>query len=68
MKPEAFSCVACGLKIAGFSKLLAAGLGNTYILTSHYDAVSNSRSYSLGSLGKAFTADVPFLGNCRPVA
>jgi hypothetical protein len=39
MKPESFSCVACGLKIAGFSKLLAAGLGNTYISTSHYDAV-----------------------------
>jgi hypothetical protein len=39
MKPEAFSCVACGLKIAGFSKLFAAGLGNTYISTSHYDAV-----------------------------
>jgi hypothetical protein len=38
MKPEAFSCVACGLKIAGFSKLLAADLGNTYISTSHYDA------------------------------
>jgi hypothetical protein len=39
MKPEAFSCVACGLKIAGFSRLLAAGLGNTFISTSHYDAV-----------------------------
>lgn len=39
MKPEIFSCVACGLKIAGFSKLLAAGLGDTYISTSHYDAV-----------------------------
>jgi hypothetical protein len=30
--------------------------------------VSNSRSYSLGSLGRAFTADVSFLGNCWPVA
>lgn len=39
MKPEAFSCIACGLKIMGFSKLLGAGLGNTYISTSHYDAV-----------------------------
>lgn len=38
-KPEAFSCVACGLKITGFSKLLATGLGNTYVSTSHYDAV-----------------------------
>ena len=39
MKPETFSCIACGLKISGYSKLLAAGLGNTYISTSHYDAV-----------------------------
>jgi DNA-directed RNA polymerase subunit RPC12/RpoP len=39
MKPEAFSCVACGLKIAGFSKLLAAGLGNTFISSSTYDAI-----------------------------
>lgn len=39
MKPEAFSCVACGLKISGYSKLLAAGLGNTFVSTSHYDAV-----------------------------
>jgi hypothetical protein len=39
MKPEAFHCVACGLKISGYSKLLAAGLGDTFISTSHYDAM-----------------------------
>lgn len=39
MKPESFHCVACGLKILGYSKLLAAGLGNTYISTSRYDAM-----------------------------
>jgi len=39
MKPESFSCIACGLRITGFSKLLAAGLGDTFISTSHYDAV-----------------------------
>lgn len=39
MQPESFSCVACGLKIAGYSKLLASGLGDTYISTSHYDAL-----------------------------
>lgn len=39
MKPESFSCIACGLKITGFSKLLAAGLGDTYTSTSRYDAV-----------------------------
>jgi hypothetical protein len=39
MKPETFSCVACGLKISGFSKLLAAGLGNTFVNTVSYDAL-----------------------------
>jgi hypothetical protein len=39
MKPEAFACVACGLRISGYSKLLAAGLGNSYVATAHYDAV-----------------------------
>lgn len=39
MKPEAFSCIACSLKISGYSKLLAAGLGNTFLSTTHYDAI-----------------------------
>lgn len=39
MKPDNFYCLACGLKISGYSKLLVAGLGSTYISTSHYDAV-----------------------------
>ena len=39
MRPETFQCVACGLKINGFSKLRAADLGDTYISTSHYDAI-----------------------------
>ncbi len=39
MKPDAFYCLACGLKITGYSKLLAAGLGDTFVSTSHYDAV-----------------------------
>lgn len=39
IKPESFQCVACGLKISGYSKLLAAGLGDTFISTSHYDAM-----------------------------
>ena len=39
MKPEAFSCVACGLKVSGFSRLLAAGLGDTFVSTNHYDAI-----------------------------
>lgn len=39
MKPEDFYCAACGLKITGYSKLLACGLGESYISTSHYGAV-----------------------------
>ena len=39
MKPEVFGCVACGLRIVGYSKLLAAGLGEPYTATSHYDAL-----------------------------
>jgi hypothetical protein len=39
MKPDAFYCIACDLKISGYSKLLAAGLGDPFVSTSHYDAV-----------------------------
>lgn len=39
MLPSSFECVACGLKISGYSKLVACGLGNTYISTNHYDAI-----------------------------
>jgi hypothetical protein len=39
MLPSSFGCVACGLKISGYSKLIACGLGNTYVSTNHYDAV-----------------------------
>lgn len=38
MLPANFECVACGLKISGFSKLVACGLGDTFTSTSHYDA------------------------------
>ena len=37
MKPESFQCAACGLRVSGYAKLLAAGLGDTYISTSHYE-------------------------------
>ncbi len=39
MLPASFECTACGLKISGYSKLVACGLGNTYVSTNHYDAV-----------------------------
>lgn len=39
MRPSSFACIACGLKISGFSKLAACGLGDTFISTNHYPAV-----------------------------
>jgi len=36
--PNKFECVACGLKISGFSRLSAAGLGDPYKATFIYDA------------------------------
>lgn len=37
--PSHFECVACGLVIAGHSKLNAAGLGDPYVSTKTHDAV-----------------------------
>lgn len=36
MLPSSFECTACGLKILGYSKLVACELGNTYTATNHY--------------------------------
>jgi hypothetical protein len=38
--PRSFECIACGLKIAGLSRLTACGLGEPYKRTSTYDAAS----------------------------
>lgn len=37
IKPSNFECVACGLKIMGYSKLRACKLGDTYLETSFYE-------------------------------
>lgn len=39
MLPSAFECKACGLKIVGYSKLNACGLGGTFTSTSYRDPV-----------------------------
>lgn len=39
MLPSAFDCKACGLKIVGYSKLNACGLGGTFTSTSYTDPV-----------------------------
>jgi hypothetical protein len=36
--PAQLECIACGLKISGYSRLNAVGLGDRYINTTHYDA------------------------------
>nr|WP_295831247.1 hypothetical protein [uncultured Azospirillum sp.] len=36
--PNRFECIACGLKIAGLSRLVVAGLGERYKKTQTYDA------------------------------
>ena len=38
MLPSSFECTACGLKISGYSKLMACELGDTYTSKSTYDA------------------------------
>lgn len=39
MLPASFECKACGLKIVGYSKLNACGLGGTFTSTSYTDPV-----------------------------
>ena len=38
--PTSFECVACGLKITGFSRLFACGLGDAFTATSTYPAAA----------------------------
>lgn len=38
MLPSVFECIACGLKIAGYSKLSACGLGDAFSSTTTYTA------------------------------
>lgn len=39
MLPSTFECTACGLKIVGYSKLNACGLGGTFSSTSYTDPI-----------------------------
>jgi hypothetical protein len=38
MLPSNFECTACGLKISGYSKLNACGLGDAFTSTVQFDA------------------------------
>jgi hypothetical protein len=37
MRPSSFKCFACKLKVTGFSKLNACGLGDTFTAKSLYE-------------------------------
>ena len=48
MLPSSFECIACGLKISGFSKLSSCGLG---------DAFSEKTTYTAAEFFKLYTED-----------
>jgi hypothetical protein len=39
MVPSAFECIACGLRITGYSKLMACGLGDVFTSTTIHDPI-----------------------------
>jgi hypothetical protein len=51
--PTAFECIACGLKIAGYSKLSACGLGDAFTETSVYTAAEFFELYTEEDLEEA---------------
>ncbi len=53
MLPTSFECIACGLKISGFSKLSACGLGNAFIEKTIYTAAEFFNLYTEEELEKA---------------
>lgn len=46
MLPSAFECIACQLKISGYSKLTACGLGNVFTETTTYSAAEFFNLYT----------------------
>ncbi|RMS75196.1 hypothetical protein ALP59_04311 [Pseudomonas savastanoi] len=53
MLPSSFECVACLLKIPGYSKLSACGLGNVFTETSTYSAAEFFNLYTEDELEEA---------------
>jgi hypothetical protein len=51
--PASFQCIACGLRIAGFSKLSACGLGDAFTSTSRYTPAEFFGLYSEDNLEEA---------------
>jgi hypothetical protein len=53
MLPSAFECIACGLKIVGFSKLSACGLGDAFSAKTTYTAAEFFDLYTEDELEEA---------------
>lgn len=53
MLPATFECVACGLKISGFSKLTACGLGDAFTSKTTYTAAEFFELYTEDELEEA---------------
>ncbi|WP_211207576.1 hypothetical protein [Thauera aminoaromatica] len=53
MLPSAFECIACGLKIAGYSKLSACGLGDAFSEMTTYTAAEFFDLYTEDDLEEA---------------
>lgn len=53
MLPSTFECIACGLKISGFSKLSACGLGDTFSAKTVYTAAEYFELYTADELQEA---------------
>lgn len=51
--PSSFECIACGLRITGFSKLSACGLGNAFTRTSTYTVAEYFNLYTEDDLEEA---------------
>ncbi len=51
--PSSFECIACGLRITGFSKLSAGGLGNAFTGQSTYTAAEFFRLFTEDELEEA---------------
>ncbi len=51
--PSSFECIACGLRISGFSKLSACGLGDAFTATTTYSAAEFFELYTKDELNEA---------------
>jgi hypothetical protein len=57
--PSSFECVACGLKIAGLSKLTASGLGDAFTATSTYSPAQFFNLYTDDDMAEARASAEP---------